>query len=361
MTVNIKFAATGRQPSQQGFSLVQILIVVAIVGIVTAFGVIGISNARADMRLQNSARRFAVYVEKARLDSIRRHAATGGQAQVQTFAPGSTVDNSFAITMDFDGTGTVQARTFVLDEGVRFITNAQTISFDWRGRIPEQAVFQIYNGIRTIPVDVSGSGDITLGNQRFADELIPDVALAGPLPGVLPDPTPFPIIPAPGSDPLPANDPTPTPTPQGNGNGNGNGNGGNGNGNPDATPTPTPEPTPTPIPSPDVAPDLPPPTCTSSVSRSSITLSQNASGQRSDTILFNLANGSGSYIVTAAQAGAGNSLTISVSPSSLNGSGVATITISSNTGSGNRGSFTVNVSASPTCGPVHQITVNVGN
>ncbi len=342
--------------------MVQMLIVVAVVVVVSTFGVLGIRNARAEVRLQNSARRFALHLEKARLDSIRRHAALGAEAQAQTFDPGSAADNTFVITMDFDGTGTVQARTFTLDEGISFGTNAQTISFDWRGRIAQRAVFGITNGIRTIPVDVSGSGDVTLGDQRFADDSIPDVALAGPLPGVIADPTPFPIATDPGSDPETPGDPEPTPTPR-NGNGNGNGSGGNGNGNPHSSPTPTPEPSPTatPVIVPDVDPDPPQAPCTSSISRNSISLTQNASGLRSDTVVFTLANGTGAYTVNAAQAGAGSNVTVSVSPSTLNGSGTATITISSKTGNGNRGSFTVNVSASPTCGSTHQIIVTVGN
>lgn len=357
MTVNSKFAATGSRFDQYGFTLLQTLVVVAIVGVVTAFGFIGISNARAEIRLQNSARRFAVHIEKARLDSIRRHAAVGGEAVVQTFNPGT---NTYAITMDFNGTGGVQTRTFTLDEGISFGTNGQTVTFDWRGRIPQRAVFGLTNGRTTIPVDVSGSGDITLGNQTFADDSIPDVALNPVPPDVVPDPTPYPTVNPSEDSPGTEATPTPTPTPTPNGNGNGNGNGGNGNGNPHSTPTPTPTPTPQPTVEPTPDPTGTPFPCSASTSTSSLSLSQRASGQQSGTVSFTLNNATGTHSVTAAQAGSGNNLTITVSPSSISGSGSAIITIASKNGSGNRGNFTVNISAG-SCGSVQQVIVTVGN
>jgi len=342
------------QNCQEGFTIVQLLLVVALVAVVSALGFMGIRNVRAEMRIQNSARRFAIYLEKARLDSVRRRVAPGAESTVRTFDPGT---NNFQVTMDFDGNGTIQTRTFVLDEGVTFITNAQTVSFDWRGRIAARAVFQITNGIKTIPVDVSGSGDVTLGDQRFADDSIGDIALADVPPDVVPDPTPFPDITSPDSDP--SIDPTPTPTPNGNGNGNGNG---NDNGNPHSSPTPTPEPTPTVEPTPivDPDPDAPASPCASSVTPGFLSLSQRASGTQSGTVSFTLSNAVGSHNITAVQVGGGNTLSISVSPATLSGSGTAIISITSKEGSGNRGNFTVNIS-SPTCGAVQAVTVSVGN
>jgi prepilin-type N-terminal cleavage/methylation domain-containing protein len=341
------------QGYQRGFTLLQLLIVVALVAVVSAFGFIGIRNVRAEMRVQNSARRFALYLEKARLDSVRRRVAPGAEAEVQTFDPGTS---NFQVRMDFDGSGTVQTRSLVLDEGVTFLTNAQTVSFDWRGRIVERAVFQITNGIRTIPVDVSGSGDVTLGDNRFADDWIGEITLADVPPDVVADPTPFPeVLPPDGEPPV---EPTPTPTPNGNGNGNGDG-----NGNPNSTPTPTPQPTPTlePTPIPETDPDAPPPPCASSVSPGHLSLSQRSSEQQTGTVFFTLSNADGAHTITAVQAGAGNNLSITVSPATLNGSGMATITITSLTGSGNRGDFTVNISSSPTCGAAQSVTVSVGN
>lgn len=350
--------------TQGGFTVVQMIIAIAIIGVVTTFGVLGIKNARAEMRVQNSARRFAVYVEKARADSIRRHAAAGSEAFVETFGPGTT---TFNVRMDFDGKGMLETRTFPLDEGVSFNTIAQTATFDWRGRIAERLAFQIANEIRSIPVDVSGSGDITVGDQIFGDNAIPEIALTTVPNDVVPDATPFPTAtstPSASPSASPSATATPTPTPTANGNGNDNGNGGNGNGNGNQSPTPTPVPTPTPDPTPAPSatptPSTPPP-CTSSVSPGTLSLSQGNAAQKTGTILFTLTNASGLSTISASQAGNGSSLNITVSPTSINGSGSATVTIGAKNGNGNRGSFSVNISASPSCGTAQQVTVTVGN
>jgi type II secretory pathway pseudopilin PulG len=115
----------------------QMVITIAIIAIVTSFGVLGITTARAEFRLQNSARLFASYIEKARADSIRRHAGGGTESSVETFGPGT---NRYAITMDF-GTG-VETRTFTLDSGLSFDVIAKKVTFDWRGRIAAAWVFR---------------------------------------------------------------------------------------------------------------------------------------------------------------------------------------------------------------------------
>ena len=81
--------------------------------------------------------------------------------------------------MDF-GSGTVETRSFPLETGLSFNVAAKKVAFDWRGRIPEAWVFPVYSSSldKSLPVDVSGSGDITVGGQHFPDQLIPAVAIA---------------------------------------------------------------------------------------------------------------------------------------------------------------------------------------
>ena len=57
---------------QRGFTITQMVITITIIAIVSVAGVLGIKNARAEFRLQNNARLFATYIEKARADAIRR-------------------------------------------------------------------------------------------------------------------------------------------------------------------------------------------------------------------------------------------------------------------------------------------------
>ena len=59
--------------NQKGFSTVQLIITIAVMGLVTGFAVVGITRARSNFRLSNSAREFAAHVERARADAVRRH------------------------------------------------------------------------------------------------------------------------------------------------------------------------------------------------------------------------------------------------------------------------------------------------
>ena len=356
----------GRKTTKQhGFTIMQLVVTIAIIAIVSTFGVLGITKARAQFRLQNSARQLAVYLEKARADAIRRHAATGNESGVQQ--PSGPGSNSYIVRMDF-GTGTLQTRTFQLESGITFLTNAQITAFDWRGRIPSRTVYQVTNGTdEPVPVDVSGSGDITIGDQRFPDNQIPAVDIASVTGDVIPDATPTPTATPPPALPPPTDSPTPTPTPTPNGNGNGNGNT-NPNGNPHSTPTPTPIPTPTPTPTPTPpAGSTPTPTptplppCVMSVYPSYLKLSQSDPTNLTGTVTLYMANATTARIISPSQAGNGNSMTFTMSQSRIEGSGYSILTIGTKNGAGNRGSFTVDVSASPTCGDTQHITVEITN
>jgi hypothetical protein len=364
MNVNSR-AAT----QQQGFTITQMVITLAIIAVVSVFGVLGIKTARAQFRWHNSARLFAAYIEKARVDSIRRHAAAGAESSIETFEIGS---NTYAVTMDF-GSGTVETRTFQLDSGLSFHTDARKVTFDWRGRIAGAWVFQIHSDYLNdnLPVDVSGSGDITVGEQHFPDQSIPEVTISqvtgdvdsatpSPTVAVLPSPevTPSPY-PTESASPSPTATASPTPT---NGNGNGNGNAGtnNGNGNGNATPTPTPTTTPTPTATATPTP-TPIPQCVSSISPSTLSLSQSNTNNQTGSATFTISNGTGVRTISASQAGNGNSLILGISLVRIDGNGSSVITVTTKRGAGNRGTFIVNVSASPSCGSTQQLKVSVSN
>ena len=354
-------AATTRQ---RGFTIMQMVITVALIAIVTAFGVLGIKNARAEFRLENAARLFASYVEKARADSIRRHAAPGTESSIETFGEGTT---NYIVTMDW-GSGTVESRTFQLDPGLDMGVVAKKVTFNWRGRIDEAWVFQIRSQQlgKNYPVDVSGSGDITVGSQHFPDRMIAAIDLStvgGDVATPTPTPTPNPDSPPnPDATPTPTPIPTPTPTPS-NGNGNGNGNNGNsGNGNGNSSPTPTPTPTPTPNHDPGATPTpTPMPQCLMTVSPGNLDLSQSDSTKLTGTATISVVNGSGVRTLSAAQAGNGNSLVVGLSLVRIEGNGTGVISITTKHGAGNRGVFNVEISASPSCGSTQILQVSVTN
>lgn len=124
---------------EQGFSLLQMVIAIAIIAIVTVMATISITKAQLDLRRENTIREFKAYLEKARLDSIRRHAtATADQASVTI-----TANNTYQVALDFNYDGTLAAdevRTFIIptNRAVQFNTGTvslpMTTRFDWRGR-----------------------------------------------------------------------------------------------------------------------------------------------------------------------------------------------------------------------------------
>jgi type II secretory pathway pseudopilin PulG len=251
---------------RNGFTMVEITIMAAIVSIVTAFGLIGITRARASVRLTGAAREYATYIEKARMHSIRSHADDESERASVAIDESKT---SYDVTIDLDGDGTMDTRTITLPDDVSFET-VETIGFDWRGRTwstvggvstaNAQVSIRLKNGSDTVSIDVTGSGDITIDSQVF-DDSVPNVNLRVDdlASGATPTPTPIEIAtPSPDATPtpnpidgLPIATPTPTlgdilplptPTPS------------ISDGSPSATPTPTPKPTATPTPTPTPAP-----------------------------------------------------------------------------------------------------------
>ncbi|OLE53543.1 MAG: hypothetical protein AUG51_12750 [Acidobacteria bacterium 13_1_20CM_3_53_8] len=145
--------------TERGYTALQLIVVIAITLIVTSFAFMGLQNAKANMRLQNSIRQLSDYMEKARLNAIKRHSTS-----TITF----TSTTSYNITTDFDGSGTATTRSFNFDDGIVLIsTPLPTITFDWRGRTQTCTItFAVQNtqGDQSW-IDVSGSGDVTINSD----------------------------------------------------------------------------------------------------------------------------------------------------------------------------------------------------
>ena len=156
---------------QAGFTTVQMLITLAIVTIVSTFALFAIDSARASVRLTGSTREFAGYLEKARSNAIRRNATSEVTILNQ---------NSYSVTMDFDGDGTVETRTINLQSGVTFPAGhvGITAQFDWRGRVPGQIGFELNSDCcQPSTIHVSGAGDVTIGSESFQDNEIGEITL----------------------------------------------------------------------------------------------------------------------------------------------------------------------------------------
>ncbi|HEY0729508.1 MAG TPA: hypothetical protein VGD38_15615 [Pyrinomonadaceae bacterium] len=208
-----------------GFTTIELLAMATILTVITAFGFIGITKARASVRLSGAAREYAAHVERARIFSIRNHADDAGERATITINDDKA---SYDVTMDIDGDGDMDTRTVTLPSGITFET-VETISFDWRGRTVStvggittpnaQVSIRLLNSDDSISVDVTGSGDVTIDSKVF-DDSVPNVTLKiGDLAtGATPVPTATPAVADASPSPLPIGsiDPTdevPTPTP----------------------------------------------------------------------------------------------------------------------------------------------------
>src|SRR5688500_7161501 len=110
-----KKKASQMKRNQSGFSIVEVTIMATIITIVTAFGLMGITRARASMRLSSAAREYATYIEKARMHSIRSHADEAAERA------GVAINNSklsYDVTVDLDGDGDMDTRTVDLPDDV---------------------------------------------------------------------------------------------------------------------------------------------------------------------------------------------------------------------------------------------------
>ncbi len=133
------FLTKCKDSDARGFSVIELLIVSTMISVVVGFALMQVAEARQDMTRENAAVQLAAYLEKARLDSVRRHPTTAAQmAQV------SILDaNSYSVTIDADWDGTLDApRVINVPSGSNLQFNIpypRTIYFNWRGRTVDAA------------------------------------------------------------------------------------------------------------------------------------------------------------------------------------------------------------------------------
>lgn len=182
------FTAARRLRGERGVSVVELLIMLLMVSVITGYALTRISGAQQFMRMENASREFMSYVDKARLDSVRRHAGPPGTLpQPPMSSVTITGPRSYRVIMDFDGDGVVDAPrniTIPQDQGVIFNTGATplpiTLSFNWRGRAVSTAPSTIatyvtppafslqttgaYGSVRSTAINLSTSGDASLSD-----------------------------------------------------------------------------------------------------------------------------------------------------------------------------------------------------
>ena len=105
---------------QNGFSLIEVLIVLVLLAILTTIAIMGYGNSKTDLQRQRIAREFKVYLERARFNSVKRRVSDVNQMSRVTLNGPS----SFTAAIDLDENG-------VLDS-----TDIRQVDFDQRSEKP---------------------------------------------------------------------------------------------------------------------------------------------------------------------------------------------------------------------------------
>jgi prepilin-type N-terminal cleavage/methylation domain-containing protein len=149
---------------QNGFTVFELLIVLSIISVISGFALMQITRARQVMVRENAARQFAGYLEKARIDSLRRHAMTSAEmAQV------SIINATFyTVTIDANGDRALDTPIVVslAPDGLQLNGPfPRTIYFNWRGRTVDAAGNVALPSFVTISNTLTSRIDLTTEGQ----------------------------------------------------------------------------------------------------------------------------------------------------------------------------------------------------
>lgn len=148
-----------------GFSVLDLLIVVVILGIIVSYLLGQISTIQKPLARTNAAQRLTMYVQNARSDSIRRHATEMTRmAQITVFDA-----HSYNVSLDANGDGALDPPVFVdlKDQNIRIDGPfPRMYLFDAQGRTIDAGRNPILSGAITL-FNGSGKSVINVANPSL--------------------------------------------------------------------------------------------------------------------------------------------------------------------------------------------------
>ncbi len=163
--------------SDAGVGIIELIVVFAVVAVISVLALMSFQRSSRSFNLSGATRNLASYLEKARIDSVRRH---GGSNLVINSA------SSYTANIDFDGSGTLTTRTITLPAGtsLRYTlppatasidpsSTPITIDYDWRGRTSSTVVLTLTDSFANV-----SSSTVVIGT---AGDLSADTTVTGPV------------------------------------------------------------------------------------------------------------------------------------------------------------------------------------
>lgn len=158
-----------RSRGERGVTVLEALVVLAMIMVVMVFALLRITQAQQSLRLDNEVRQFKAYLEKARVDSIRRRAQTDAQMAKVTI----NSLTSYTVQIDSDGNGVLDPpRQINLKPqgGLTFagLTPPAVIRYNWRGRTADAAGQPVSIPAFTLKDSYSAGSTISLSGSGMA-------------------------------------------------------------------------------------------------------------------------------------------------------------------------------------------------
>jgi Tfp pilus assembly protein FimT len=153
--------------SAAGFSVVELLVVILVVTITSTFALVSLQKANRSFNLSGATRTLSAYLEKARVESVRRH---GGASVVIDSTSSYTANINFIGNTPTPRTTTLPAGmslSYTLPPSTTSIDPSSTpitITYDWRGRTASTVLITLTDstaGVAPSTVIVGPAGDLS--------------------------------------------------------------------------------------------------------------------------------------------------------------------------------------------------------